>query len=74
MLGRFKHEGANVTISPRGQASPTWATTSVFEYIYKFVSRDTYRADSSAGVAQAQLTLLDGRDPLRGEVHRRRAG
>ncbi|WP_313813618.1 PhoX family phosphatase [Glutamicibacter sp.] len=42
-LGRFKHEGANVRIAKNGKAVAYSGDDSRFEYVYKFVSKDTYR-------------------------------
>lgn len=42
-LGRFKHEGATVRIAKNGKAVAYSGDDSRFEYIYKFVSKETYR-------------------------------
>jgi secreted PhoX family phosphatase len=42
-LGRFKHEGATVRLSGDGHAVAYMGDDERFDYIYKFVSRDTYR-------------------------------
>lgn len=41
-LGRFKHEGANVRIAKNGKAVAYSGDDSRFEYLYKFVSKNTY--------------------------------
>ncbi|WP_174873421.1 PhoX family protein [Vogesella oryzae] len=41
-LGRFKHEGATVTIAPSGHAVVYMGDDQRFEYIYKFVSKHKY--------------------------------
>ena len=41
-LGRFKHEGANVRIAENGKVIAYSGDDSRFEYLYKFVSRDSY--------------------------------
>jgi len=41
-LGRFKHEGANVTIAASGHAVSYLGDDERFDYLYKFVSRDKY--------------------------------
>nr|WP_297426316.1 PhoX family phosphatase [uncultured Actinotalea sp.] len=43
MLGRFKHEGATVRIARSGHVVAYMGDDERFEYLYKFVSRDTYR-------------------------------
>ena len=43
MLGRFKHEGANVVISRSGHAVAYMGDDEKGEYLYKFVSADTVR-------------------------------
>lgn len=41
-LGRFKHEGAKVTVTPNGQVAVYMGDDQKFEYIYKFVSKNRY--------------------------------
>ncbi len=41
-MGRFKHEGANVTIAPDGRVVAYMGDDERFDYLYKFVSRDRY--------------------------------
>lgn len=41
-MGRFKHEGANITISDSGHAVAYMGDDEKFDYLYKFVSKDTY--------------------------------
>lgn len=53
-LGRFKHEGATVTLARDGRVVVHMGDDERFEYIYKFVSREPYQAGSSGN-----STLLD---------------
>ncbi len=41
-MGRFKHEGANITISDSGRAVAYMGDDEKFDYLYKFVSAGTY--------------------------------
>ena len=43
MLGRFKHEGANVTIADSGHAVAYMGDDERGDYLYKFVSRRPLR-------------------------------
>ncbi len=54
-LGRFKHEGATVTLSKDGYAVVYMGDDQANEYIYKFVSAKKYDANNRA----ANKTLLD---------------
>lgn len=56
-LGRFKHEGAEVTITPSGHVAVYMGDDQRFEYIYKFVSKDTYRPGN--GNRDHNLRLLE---------------
>ena len=47
-LGRFKHEGANVIVAENGKVVAYTGDDEKFEYLYKFVSRDTYREGDRA--------------------------
>ncbi|GAA6527290.1 PhoX family phosphatase [Intrasporangium sp. DVR] len=58
MLGRFKHEGANVTVAKSGHVVAYMGDDERGDYIYKFVSRDTYRADSSPVSRRHNMGLL----------------
>jgi uncharacterized protein len=54
-LGRAAHEGAWVAVTKDGRAVVYSGEDARFEYIYKFVSRDTIKP----GGAKANATLLD---------------
>ena len=43
MLGRFKHEGANIQIADSGHAVAYMGDDERGDYLYKFVSADTLR-------------------------------
>ena len=48
-LGRFKHEGATVTIADNGRVVVYSGDDERFEYIYKFVSSGTYNPGDRVG-------------------------
>jgi secreted PhoX family phosphatase len=54
-LGRFKHEGAAVTLAADGRVVVYMGDDERFEYIYKFVSASAYRPGDRAG----HLRLLE---------------
>ena len=54
-LGRFKHEGAKVTITPSGHVAIYMGDDQKFEYIYKFVSKNRFQPDNRA----ANMHLLE---------------
>ncbi|MCM0621881.1 PhoX family protein [Nocardioides bruguierae] len=58
MLGRLKHEGANVSLSDDGHAVAYMGDDERGDYLYKFVSRDTYRPGSSRRAHRHNKTLL----------------
>lgn len=58
MLGRFKHEGANVTVASDGRVVAYMGDDERFDYIYKFVSRDAYQADASPASRRHNKALL----------------
>ncbi|MGH3370804.1 MAG: PhoX family protein, partial [Nocardioidaceae bacterium] len=58
MLGRFKHEGANVAIAPSGQAVAYMGDDERGDYIYKFVSSDRFDPAGTQTAHQHNLTLL----------------
>jgi secreted PhoX family phosphatase len=57
-LGRFKHEGANVILSRRGNAVAYMGDDERFDYVYKFVSSRTMRSGNSEGARRHNKTLL----------------
>jgi len=59
-LGRAAHEGAWVAVTRSGKAVVYSGEDARFEYIYKFVSRDSIRpAGNGLSAAQANRELLD---------------
>ena len=61
-LGRFKHEGANVRIARSGHVVAYSGDDERFEYVYKFVSRKTYRNDEGKGAREHNKTLFSEGD------------
>ena len=55
MLGRFKHEGANVALTEDGRVAAYMGDDERFDYIYKFVSAKKY----VKGSHKHNMTLLD---------------
>jgi uncharacterized protein len=58
-LGRFKHENAELVITPAGKAVVYMGCDERNEYVYKFVSAGTYDAANPTGAANRNL-LADG--------------
>ncbi|QCX27430.1 PhoX family protein [Nocardioides jishulii] len=58
MLGRFKHEGANVTIADSGHVVAYMGDDERGDYLYRFTSRSTYDPRPSARARRHNLTLL----------------
>jgi secreted PhoX family phosphatase len=58
MLGRFKHEGANVTISDDGHAVAYMGDDERGDYLYKFVSADRFRTGDSRSARAHNKALL----------------
>lgn len=54
-LGRFKHEGGETIVAPDGRLVVYMGDDQQFEYLYKFVSRDTVNLERP----QANKDLLD---------------
>lgn len=59
MLGRMKHEGANVSISNDGRVVAYMGDDERGDYIYKFVSRLKYRTGTGSAARAHNMTLLD---------------
>lgn len=57
-MGRFKHEGANVIVAASGHVVAYMGDDERFDYLYKFVSKDTYRE----GDRKHNMTLLSEGD------------
>jgi secreted PhoX family phosphatase len=58
MLGRFKHEGANVTIARNGKAVVYMGDDERGDYIYRFVSAGTYDPRRSDRARKQNMELL----------------
>jgi len=58
MLGRFKHEGANVTIAESGQVVAYMGDDERFDYLYKFVSSGTVDPGKGARARRRNMRLL----------------
>ena len=61
-MGRFKHEGANVIVNGDGRVVAYMGDDERFDYVYRFVSRDTYRAGGSRRDRAHNKTLLSAGD------------
>jgi len=61
-MGRFKHEGANVIVNGDGHVVAYMGDDERFDYVYRFVSRDTYRPGGRAKDRRHNLTLLSHGD------------
>ncbi len=59
MLGRMKHEGANIKIAPDGRVVAYMGDDERGEYIYKFVSKRTFRTRSGKAAREHNMSLLD---------------
>lgn len=58
MLGRFKHEGANITVASSSQAVCYLGDDERGEYIYKFVSQGRVDESGTAAGRRHNMTLL----------------
>ncbi|RXZ51572.1 PhoX family protein [Agromyces binzhouensis] len=61
-MGRFKHEGANVTIAEDGRVVAYMGDDERNDYLYKFVSKGRYTAATSTGARRKNMTLLSEGD------------
>jgi uncharacterized protein len=61
-MGRFKHEGATVVVNSDGHVVAYMGDDERFDYVYKFVSRDTYRRVRTARDRRHNLSLLSAGD------------
>ncbi|MEI5676072.1 MULTISPECIES: PhoX family protein [unclassified Nocardioides] len=59
MLGRFKHEGANISIARNGRAVAYLGDDERGDYLYKFVSRDRYDDSGRPRARAHNKTLLE---------------
>ncbi len=59
MLGRLKHEGANLATTRDGHVVAYMGDDQVNEYIYKFVSRDTVRPGRDPQDREHNMRLLE---------------
>lgn len=61
-LGRFKHEGATVSIAADGRVVAVMGDDEGGEYLYKFVSRDRFQDGPSPAARRHNMTLLEEGD------------
>jgi len=59
MLGRFKHEGANIAVDRNGRIAAYMGDDERGDYIYKFVSRDRMSRRDSARARRHNRSLLE---------------
>ncbi|KGJ72402.1 phosphatase [Cryobacterium roopkundense] len=57
-LGRFKHEGANVIVGTTGHVAAYMGDDERFDYLYKFVSTDTFDPSGKPRARTHNKTLL----------------
>ena len=61
-MGRFKHEGATVIVNGDGHVVAYMGDDERFDYVYRFVSRDTMRPGKSPKARKHNLGLLSEGD------------
>jgi secreted PhoX family phosphatase len=61
-MGRFKHEGANVILAHDGRAVAYMGDDERFDYVYRFVSKNTYRRGGGPSARRHNLRLLSEGD------------
>lgn len=61
-MGRFKHEGANVTVDDDGSVVAYMGDDERFDYLYKFVSHRRYRKGNSWRARRHNKQLLSSGD------------
>jgi secreted PhoX family phosphatase len=61
-LGRFKHEGASVVVNGDGHVVAYMGDDERFDYVYRFVSRDTIRRGGSKRDREHNMRLLSAGD------------
>jgi secreted PhoX family phosphatase len=58
-LGRMKHEAADCALTKEGRVVAYMGDDERFDYLYKYVSTQKFRAGSSRSAREHNLTLLD---------------
>ncbi len=61
-MGRFKHEGANVVVAENGHVVAYMGDDERFDYVYRFVSKDTVRKGKGAWAREHNKGLLGAGD------------
>ena len=61
-MGRLKHEGANVIVNGDGHVVAYMGDDERFDYVYRFVSRETYRRGAGRSAQRHNRRLLSDGD------------